>query len=169
MNPPVPPPDQSLDLDKREKISLKLFAAYVLLVTALLTIALCALSAMTIRGIDDVIAHLSPAFGLDSETAEMLAAIFSQLDHAELSVHHEIPALLALVFTTVIGLILRAGKSVRKIHFAWFILIAAVVGVIFAVFSLGASIWMTDVNDIRFGDVVLSLSELLKSDIFSLL
>jgi|GEM_PF-1561928 len=167
MNPPVPPPDQSLNLEKREKISLKLFAAYVLLVTALLTIALCALSAMTIRGIDDMIAHFSPSLGLDSETAEMLSDIFSQLDHAELSVHHEVPAVLALIFTTFIGLFLRAGKNLRKIHYVWVVIIAAVVGLIFTLFSLGVSVWMTDVNDIRFGDVVLSLSELLKSDIFN--
>lgn len=167
MNPSVPPPDPSPVLEKREKISPKLFAAYVLLIAALLTIALCALSAMTIRGIDDIIPSAAPLLELDADTAETLAQIFSQLDHAELSVHHEVPAILALLFTTCIGLFLRAGKNLRKIHYAWVIIIAAMVGLIFAVFSLGVSVWMTDVNDIRFGDIVLSLSKLLKSNILN--
>ena len=163
MNSPVP----LSDLEKRNKTGPKLFFAYIILVSTLLTIALCALSAMVIRGIDDIILLAAPALGLDPETAGMLTAIFSQLDYAELSVHHEIPALLAFVFTTFIGFILRAGKSSRKIPFVWFILIAAAVGLILMLFSLGVSVWMTDVNDIRFGDVVVSLVGLIKSGVLN--
>jgi hypothetical protein len=63
-------------------------------------------------------------------------------------------------------MILRAGLKIRRIPFALFVTAAVLIGLILAVFSLAVSIWMTDVNDIRFGDVMLSPSELLSSGIF---
>lgn len=155
------------ELKKREKISFKLFLTYVILVASLLTIAACALSATVIRGIDDVIPHAAPVLGLDDETAGTLSEIFAQLDHAELSVHHEVPALLSLVFSFGVGMILRAGKSVQRVPFVLFVIAALIIGLILALFSLGVSVWMTDVNDIRFGDIVVSLSEMIGAGIFN--
>jgi len=155
------------DPKKREKISLKLFFAYVLLAAALLTITICALSAVVIRGIDDIIPSLAPALGLDGETAATLSAIFSQLDHAKLSVHHEVPAVLALIFSLFVGMILRTGKMVKSVPFILFVIAAVLMGILLALFSLGMSVWMTDVNDIRFGDVVISLSKMIEAGVLA--
>lgn len=160
MNSDIPLPET------KNRKDIKLFLAYVLLAAVIATIVICALSAVAIRSIDDLIPKAAPLLDLDEETAEMLSAIFAQLDHAELSVHHEIPAILSLIFSFGIGMILRAGLKIRRIPFALFVTAAVLIGLILAVFSLAVSIWMTDVNDIRFGDVMLSLSELLSSGIF---
>ena len=160
MNSDIPLPET------KNRKDIKLFLAYVLLAAVIATIVICALSAVAIRSIDDLIPKAAPLLDLDEETAEMLSAIFAQLDHAELSVHHEIPAILSLLFSFGIGMILRAGLKIRRIPFALFVTAAVLIGLILAVFSLAVSIWMTDVNDIRFGDVMLSLSELLSSGIF---
>ncbi len=160
MNSDVPLPET------KNRKDIKLFLAYVLLAAVIATIVICALSAVAIRSIDDLIPKAAPLLDLDEETAEMLSAIFAQLDHAELSVHHEIPAILSLIFSFGIGMILRAGLKIRRIPFALFVTAAVLIGLILVVFSLAVSIWMTDVNDIRFGDVMLSLSELLSSGIF---
>jgi hypothetical protein len=160
MNSDIPLPET------KNRKDIKLFLAYVLLASVIATIVICALSAVAIRSIDDLIPKAAPLLDLDEETAETLSAIFAQLDHAELSVHHEIPAILSLIFSFGIGMILRAGLKIRRIPFALFVTAAVLIGLILAVFSLAVSIWMTDVNDIRFGDVMLSLSELLSSGIF---
>lgn len=160
MNSDIPLPET------KNRKDIKLFLAYVLLAAVIATIVICALSAVAIRSIDDLIPKAAPLLDLDEETAEMLSAIFAQLDHAELSVHHEIPAIFSLIFSFGIGMILRAGLKIRRIPFALFVTAAVLIGLILAVFSLAVSIWMTDVNDIRFGDVMLSLSELLSSGIF---
>ena len=160
MNSDVPLPEN------RNKKSFKLFFAYVLLASASATIAICALSAVAIRSIDDLIPKAAPIIGIDDETARTLSAIFSQLDHAELSVYHEIPAALSLIFSFCVGMILRAGLKVRRIPFALFVIAAVLVGVILALFSLGVSVWMTDVNDIRFGDVMTSLLDMIGAGIF---
>lgn len=160
MNSDIPLPET------KNRKDIKLFLAYVLLAAVIATIVICALSAVAIRSIDDLIPKAAPLLALDEETAEMLSAIFAQLDHAELSVHHEIPAILSLIFSFGIGMILRAGLKIRRLPFALFVTAAVLIGLILAVFSLAVSIWMTDVNDIRFGDVMLSLSGLLSSGIF---
>lgn len=159
MNPPPP----TSDLQPKPRLSRKLFFAYVLLASVLTTIAICAFSAQCIRRIDDILPAAAPTLGIDSETADFLADVFSQLDEAELSVHHEVPALLAFLFSLGIGLFLRAGKTSRHCPFALFVLAAVIIGIILFVFSLGVSVWLTDVNDIRFGDVLLSLSKMIRA------
>lgn len=158
MNPPPIP-----DPQPKTKLSLPLFAAYVLLAATLSVLAVCALSAQLIRSVDDVLPTLAPALGIDSETADFLADVFSQLDDAKLSVHHEVPALLSFLFALGIGLFLRAGRKARHCPFALFILGAVLIGIVLFALSLGVSVWLTDVNDIRFGDVLHSLSEMIRA------
>lgn len=158
-------PDPKTYIKDNDKLSLPLFFAYVLLVSVLATITLCALSAMTIRGIDDVLSAFGTKFGLDAETADMLSVVFAQLDHAELSVHHEVPAILSLLFSLCIGQMLRAGKKAVRFPFALTIIGAVLVGLIFAAVSLTLSVWMTDVNDIRFGDIVRSLLDMIRAGV----
>lgn len=163
MNPTDPLPD----ICTKKKTDTWLFLAYVLLAAVLSTIALCALSAMVIRGIDDVIPHAASVMELDADTALTLESIFAQLDHAELSVHHEVPAFLSLLFSLCTGLMLRTKKGSRT--FPLIVTAAFLFGIVFALFSLTASVWMTDVNDIRFGDAAVSLAEMLRNgaaDIF---
>lgn len=161
MNAPVPIPDSV----PQRKISPLLFFAYVLLISILLTIAACALSATIIRSIDDILPDIAPVLGIDSGTAAVLADIFSQLDDANLSVHHEVPAVLSFLFTLGIGLMIRAGYRSERCPFALVVILASVTGLLFALFSLILSVWMTDVNDIRFGDVVLSLAKMIRAGV----
>ena len=42
---------------------------------------------------------------------------------------------------------------------------AVLVGLIFAAVSLTLSVWMTDVNDIRFGDIVRSLLDMIRAGV----
>ncbi|MBQ4354885.1 MAG: hypothetical protein IJC71_08335 [Clostridia bacterium] len=161
MTSPVPLPE----LKERDKLSLPLFFAYVLLAAVLAAIAICALSAQIIRGVDDLLPHLAPRLGLDESLAGELTAIFAQLDHASLSVHHEVPSLLSFVFALCIGLFLRAGRKAVRFPFALTVVLAVLVGLIFITVSLALSVWMTDVNDIRFGDIVLSLTKMIRAGV----
>lgn len=144
------------------KHSLPLFAAYVILAAVLASITICALSAQIIRSIDNILPSIAPSLGIDGETASFLADVLSQLDDANLSVHHEAPALLSFLFSLAIGLILRAGKRSRC-PLPLLIIAAVVIGLILFALSLGVSVWLTDVNDIRFGDFLLSLTKTVRA------
>jgi len=125
-------------------------AAYLLLSAVLMTLAVCALSAVLIRSVDSVLLHAGQ---------EDFAEIFAQLEDAELEPNGTIPLILALLFLTAIGLlILKIG--------GWAVIPAVLLGILLFVLSLAAAVWFTDVNGIRFGTVVLSLLDLMEAGAF---
>lgn len=126
------------------------FCAYLVLAAILLTLAVCALSAIFIRTIDSLLAYAGE---------EEFAEIFSQLERADLDPHGLIPFLLALVFLLVIGLL------IRKIG-RWAAIPAVLLGIVLFVLSFAAAVWFTDVNGIRFGTVMLSLIDMIRAGAF---
>jgi len=125
-------------------------AAYTVLAAILMTLAVCALSAILIRSVDSFLMYAGQTD---------LAEIFAQLEDAELDAHGEIPFVLWMLF------LLSMGLLSRKIG-AWTWIPALILGLMIAVLSLAAALWFTDVNSIRFGTVVLSLMNLLDAGIF---
>lgn len=124
-----------------------LFFAYVALTTVLCTVLITFLSATVIRSVDDLLEHL--------ELMEF-ATIFSALDTAEQEVHGTIPTILAFLFILAVAATVRKGRKCGK---SWrFCLVFAVpAGLILLLVSLLVSVWLTEVNDIRFGTLLLSL------------
>lgn len=144
--------DSSLPIPKKV-ISRKLFLVYVVLAALLLTILCTSLTATIFRGIDDILAKLAE----DDFSLEMFATVFSALDSAVLEVHSLIPGLLAFIFSLGVGLIVRTGRKKSGVRFVLSIILAVIVGVILFVISLAVSLLMTEVNDIRFADLLVSL------------
>lgn len=140
--------DPSIPIPERT-MSRKLFFAYVTLIALLFTILTGSLTATVIRSIDDLLAA-------DPSLSEF-AAIFSALDSAELEVHGLIPGLLAFLFTLGVGVILRSGRKNGGVRFVVSIVLAVPVGLILFAVSLTVSVLLTEVNDIRFGTILLSL------------
>lgn len=129
---------------KRKKFPTRL-AAYTVLAAILMTLAVCALSAVLIRSMDSFLLYCGE---------EDFAGIFAQLEDAELDAHGIIPFLLWLVFVLCMGLLSR--KIGR-----WTWIPALILGVFVFLLSLAAAMWFTDVNGIRFGTVLASLAELM--------
>lgn len=126
------------------------FGAYLILGAILITLAVCALSAVFIRSVDSILAYAGE---------EQFAVIFSQLDDADLDPHGLIPFILALVFLLMIGFLM---KKIGR----WAIIPAVFLGIVLAVLSFAAAVWFTDVNGIRFGTVMLSLIGMIEAGAF---
>ena len=146
--------DSSIPLPDKKPGS-RLFFAYVLLAAVLLTILCSSLTAVAIRGIDDILSILAE----DDPGLSDFAFVFSSLDKAVLEVHALIPALLAFVFTLGVGFLLRSGHRKGGARFVISIVLSVPVGLILFTVSLLVSILLTEVNDIRFADLLLSLSK----------
>ena len=131
------------------KISVR-FCAYLVLISILVTLAICAMSAIFIRTIDSILLYAGEA-----EFSE----IFSQLERADLDPHGLIPFALTLGFVLVIGLL------IRKIG-RWAVIPAVLLGVVLLVLAFAAAVWFTDVNGIRFGTVMLSLIDMIRAGAF---
>lgn len=144
--------DSSIPIPKKT-MSRKLFFVYVLLAALLLTILCGSLTATVIRGVDDILARLAE----EDRSLTMFVTVFSALDSAELEVHGLIPGLLAFVFSLGVGMILRTGHKKGGVRFVLSIVLAVVVGLILFTVSLAVSILLTEVNDIRFADILFSL------------
>ena len=144
--------DSSIPLQKKT-MSWKLFFVYVLLAAILLTILCGSLTATIFRGVDDVLAKLAE----DDISLEDFVDVFAGLDHAVLEVHALIPGLLAVVFSFGVGMILRTGHKKGGARFVISIVLAVIVGLILFAVSLAVSLLLTEVNDIRFADLVISL------------
>lgn len=134
-------------------MSRKLFVVYVLLAALLLTILCGSLTATVIRSVDDILAR----FAEEDRSLTMFVTVFSALDSAELEVHGLIPGLLAFVFSLGVGMILRTGRKKGGARFVLSIVLAVAAGLILFAVSLAVSILLTEVNDIRFADLLLSL------------
>ncbi|MBQ8512104.1 MAG: hypothetical protein IJ497_05790 [Clostridia bacterium] len=126
------------------------FISYLILAAILLTLSVCALSAVFIRSIDSILAYAGQ---------DQFADIFSQLEDADLDPHGVIPFVLALCFLLVIGLL------VKKIG-RWAVIPSVLLGIVLFVLSFAAAVWFTDVNGIRFGTVMLSLVDMIEAGAF---
>ncbi len=128
-------------------ISRPLFFAYVVLAAFLFAILTGAMTAVTIRSVDDLLAVLGLAD---------FARIFSALDTAELDVHGIIPTILAFFFTLAVAAMVRKKRKKGKTWVSCLV-VAIPVGLLLFVVSLIVSVFLTEVNDIRFGTVLVSL------------
>ena len=146
--------DSSIPIPQKT-ISWKLLLLYVLLATLLLTILCTSLTAVMFRSVDNILARLAE----DDRSLEDFVEVFTSLDRAVLEVHALIPGLLAFLFSLGIGTILRMGKKKGGIRFVLSILFAVPVGLILFAVSLVVSLLLTEVNDIRFWDLLISLSQ----------
>lgn len=146
--------DSSIPIPQKN-ISWKLLLLYVLLATLLLTILCTSLTAVMFRSVDNILARLAE----DDRSLEDFVEVFASLDRAVLEVHALIPGLLAFLFSLGIGTILRMGKKKGGIRFVLSILFAVPVGLILFAVSLVVSLLLTEVNDIRFWDLLISLSQ----------
>lgn len=146
--------DSSIPIPQKT-ISWKLLLLYVLLATLLLTILCTSLTAVMFRSVDNILARLAE----DDRSLEDFVEVFASLDRAVLEVHALIPGLLAFLFSLGIGTIIRMGKKKGGIRFVLSILFAVPVGLILFAVSLVVSLLLTEVNDIRFWDLLISLSQ----------
>ncbi len=144
--------DSSLPIPKKV-MSRKLFIVYVVLAALLLTILCGSLTATVIRGVDDILEKLAE----ENRSLSMFATVFSALDSAVLEVHSLVPGLLAFLFAFGVGCLLRTGHKKGGFRFVLSIVFAVIVGVILFAVSLVVSILLTEVNDIRFADLLISL------------
>lgn len=124
--------------------------SYLILFAVLLTLIVCALSAVLIRSVDSVLLH----FG-----QEDFAEIFAQLEDAELDPHGIVPFGLAVLFWFLVSLMRR------KIG-GWAAIPAVLLGIVLFAASLAASVWFADVNGIRFGTVAMSLLDMILAGAF---
>jgi hypothetical protein len=145
-------PDSSLSVPKKG-MSRKLFFVYILLATLLLTILCTSLTAVIFRSVDDILARLAE----NDDSLEDFVEVFSSLDRAVLEVHSLIPGLLAFIFSLGVGMIIRTGCKKGGFRFVLCIILAVIVGVILFAVSLAVSLLLTEVNDIRFADLLISL------------
>ena len=146
--------DSSIPIPQKT-ISWKLLLLYVLLATLLLTILCTSLTAVMFRSVDNILARLAE----DDRSLEDFVEVFASLDRAVLEVHALIPGLLAFLFSLGLGTIIRMGKKKGGIRFVLSILFAVPVGLILFAVSLAVSLLLTEVNDIRFLDLLISLSQ----------
>ncbi len=128
-------------------LSRPLFFSYVTLAALLFAVLTGALTAVIIRSVDDLLAAL--------ELTDF-AVIFSALDTADLDVHGIIPTILAFLFTLSLAATVRKGRKSGK-SLAFCLVFAIPAGVLLLLVSLAVSVWLTEVNDIRFGTVLLSM------------
>ena len=124
--------------------------SYLILFAVLMTLIVCALSAVLIRSVDSILLY----FG-----QEDFSEIFAQLEDADLAPHFIVPFVLAVLFWFLVGLMRR------KIG-GWAAIPAAVLGIVLFAASLAASVWFADVNGIRLGTVALSLFDLVQAGAF---
>ncbi|MBR5313085.1 MAG: hypothetical protein IKU40_09405 [Clostridia bacterium] len=137
----------------KKSMSRKLFFVYVLLTALLLTILCGSFTATVIRSVDNILARLAE----DDRSLSTFVTVFSALDSAVLEVHSLIPGLLAFIFSLGVGMIVRIGRKKGGVRFAVCLILAVIAGILLFIVSLAVSILLTEVNDIRFADLLLSL------------
>ena len=132
-------------LSFRELLSILLFSALTECLFILITV-------LTVRNLSSVVGNLiSP----DDE----LVRIFSDLKTAVIRPHPLIPFFICFSGLALIHAGIRFPKTAPRRSFLNFVagLLMFLLGAAALLFSLAFTLWMTGVNDIRFGDVLLSL------------
>ncbi len=145
-----------------------------LVITGSLYIILVGLASVWfLRGLGEILAKVAPLVGLDSETGDMLAGIFGQLQTAELNLPLEATGVACfLLCALLLWLCMQKtskntipGTEEKKKGWIGRILLTTVVLLILALPLTAVNIWFTDVNDIRFDRVMAQLIPMLQSGI----
>ncbi|MGN1409974.1 MAG: hypothetical protein ACI4XJ_07335 [Eubacteriales bacterium] len=141
------PPGRTAELaaDNR-KTSAPLFFAYAVLVSIILTIAICALSSLIVRNLDHIYSVFAP------HKVMSLTELFYDIESSGFDVHVLLPALISLAFTLSVGMCVRHEKN--KAHPVFFALISILCAAVLFSAALYASVTMTDVCGVALIDAV---------------
>lgn len=148
-----------MDTPTSHRFSVRFFAT-LLLSGAILTILLGLASVWFLRNLGEILGALSPSFGLPTDTAETLSAIFAQLKIASLDLPLEIMGLFCFLYCGLSIVYIHAGTSPWKRR-----LLVILVGILLFLPLFAVTVWFTDVNDIRFDHVITSLRPLLDAGV----
>ena len=145
------------------------YIAAPLLSGAILTFLVGIASVCFLRNLGVITGSLAPALGLDADTAQTLSEIFGQLRSASLNLPLEIVGPLCFLFCGFAAVFLHfpqttAGEN-PKAKKAGRIVMVCLLGVILFLLLTAATIWFTEVNDIRFDRVMTRLVSLLNAGI----
>lgn len=145
------------------------YIAMPLLSGAGLTLLVGMTSACFLRNLGWIIGSLAPTLGLDADTAQTLSEIFVQLRSASLNLPLAFAGTMCFLFSGLAVIFLlfpkTDAKETPKAKKAGRIVTVCVLGVIFFLLLTAATIWFTEVNDIRFDRVMVRLVSLLKAGV----
>lgn len=141
------PPGRAAELaSSNRKTSAQLFLAYSVLVSIILTIAICALSSLIVRNLDHIYSVFAP------HKVISLTKLFYDIERFGFDVHVLLPAVISLAFTLSVGLCVRHEKN--KAHPVFFVLISLICAAVLFSAALYASVTMTDVCGVALIDAV---------------
>ena len=150
------------------------YIATLILSGAILTILVGMASVWFLRNLGSILVSLAPALGLDSGTADMLSEIFGQLKDAELNLPLECTGAACFILCGVAILFLAGRRKKRdlpgeepkpKKKTGRIVLVCVLSVVLFLPLTL-VTIWFTEVNDLRFDRVMLSLLPMVQAGLF---
>lgn len=140
-----------------------------LLSGAILTLLAGMASVCFLRNMGWIIGSFAPMLGLAADTAQTLSEIFGQLRSASLNLPLAITGTMCFLFSGLAVIFLHFPKTTAgenpKARIAGRIVTVCLLGVILFLLLTAATIWFTEVNDIRFGKVMVNLVALLKAGI----
>ena len=140
-----------------------------LLSGAILTFSVGIASACFLQNLGWIIGSFAPMLGLAADTAQTLSEIFAQLRSASLNLPLAITGAMCFLFSGLAVIFLHFPKTTAgenpKAKKGRRIVTVCVLGVVFFLLLTAATIWFTEVNDIRFGKVMVKLVSLLKAGI----
>ena len=141
------PPGRVTELSSNNrKTSAQLFLAYAVLVSIILTIAICAVSSLIVRNLDHIYAVFAP------HKVMSLTNLFYAIESSGFDVHVLLPAVISLAFTLSVGLCVRHEKN--KAHPVFFAIISLVCAAVLFSVALYASVTMTDICGVALIDAV---------------
>ena len=121
-----------------------------------------------IRSLGDLFTLLAPVFGLDSWETERYAAIFYQLKRASL----DLPLILTGALCLPLGMLSaritrgRATSAALPTHRALRIIAAVLLWLVLVLPLFALTLWLSEVNDVLFGRVMLVLINALNYGVF---
>lgn len=133
-----------------------------LLLSLILPIGSVFCAYFSLRYLGDILLSASSIIGED--TANTLSEIFIQLKNASFSVHIVLPVVWYAVYCLIGYKIINSEK-----HPALNILWAVIIGIILFFICYGCSLLLTNVNGIRFGDILFSLIDTVQNGLFDVL
>ncbi len=150
------------------------YIATLILSGAILTILVGMASVWFLRNLGSLLVSLAPALGLDSGTADMLSEIFGQLKDAELNLPLECTGVACFILCGLAILFLAGRRKNRDLPCeepkpkkkTGRIVLVCVLGVVLFLPLTLVTIWFTEVNDLRFDRVMLSLLPMVQAGLF---
>lgn len=140
-----------------------------LLPGAILTLLVGMASVCFLRNMGWIIGSFAPMLGLTADTAQTLSEIFGQLRSASLNLPLAFAGTMCFLFSGLSAVYLLfsnpPAEETPKAKKAGRIVTVCVLGVIFFLLLTAATIWFTEVNDIRFDRVMVRLVSLLKAGV----